>query len=629
MLLPTRHRLCAALALALTTQILTAQEPAIPGPNPQRVSTERLGETMQTLCAAPRFAGSESSQQATKYAAQVFAEAGLEVELAHYQCYLPRQISQSLFVESSDGDWQELNLFEQGYEQDPRTLSHHIPPMHGLTFAGSAEGKLWYAGYGTEREFAQLAKKHGDAIHGGVALVRYGALYRGLKVANAEKYGFSAALLYTDEEEDGAPRGKVLPEGPWRPSSGIQRGSVYNADGDPLTPGWAAVEGAPRIALEDAQGMVGIPSLPISSGNAARLRAGAGKKLGPLPSRVRMHVEQDPTPVAVTNVIGRVTGSTHPEEWIVIGAHRDSWGYGAIDNGTGSTVLLETARVIGKALADGWRPQRTIIFASWDAEEWGLVGSTEWVEEHLTDLRKHAVAYLNMDVVATGPDFRASCTPGLVESLEHGCASRGIPMPGGVGVPGGGSDHVPFLELGGIEVLAFGFHGGSGVYHSAMDTPYLIEEFLDPEYRHHAEAASFAVTMLDHLSKGNTTVDGRRRWLQQILAAADKLPQETTEQELVRLKVLHAAENFALRLYRDVEDIPTANAFRFARHFLPEGGRSFLWRSAGYGSAWFPDLQVSYGEEPQQDLVMSATALIDAFGNAHESLRKPSDPTGK
>jgi len=605
------------------------QDPLPASPDPLQVSTERLAETMQELCAAPRLAGSPGGHRAANYAASVFEQAGLTVEEARYLCHLPRQTGESLaFQGAEQGTWTELDLQERGFAEDPRTLRDHVPPMHGLSFPGSAEGKVWYLGYGTVFEFEKLQATYGEETKGGIALIRYGMLYRGLKVANAEDYGFAGALLYTDEEEDGAPRGKVLPDGPWRPPSGIQRGSVYNADGDPLTPGWASTADAPRIPLEDAVGLVAIPSLPISAANAALLRAGENKVLGPLPTRARLSVTQDATPVEIIDVLGRVEGKTHPEEWILVGAHRDSWGYGATDNGTGSTVLLETARVIGEAMAAGWRPDRTLIFATWDAEEWGLVGSTEWVEEHLGELREHAVAYVNMDVVATGPNFSASCTPGLVDSLGHACDSRGLPIPGGIGVPGGGSDHVPFLELAGVEVLTFGFHGGSGVYHSALDTPWLIEHFLDPGYLHHAEAAAFAVSMIDHLCREDTRLDGRKRWLQQILSAADGLPSATEGQELARLKLLHAAESYALRLYRDPAPSST-DSFRFARHFLPADGRSFLWRSAGYGAAWFPDLQSALTPATEARMQAAAGELVRAFERAQQELDTNKVPVGK
>jgi N-acetylated-alpha-linked acidic dipeptidase len=581
-------------------------------PNPAAVSAERLGATLQELCRQPRLAGSIESLAAISYVTQVFQDAGFEVQHAPYLCYLPRQTSQSLQVLVPGGDWQALDLREIGYPEDPRTLSNHVPPMHGLTGTGRAEGRLWYTGYGTENEFLELEKRFGrEAIQGGIALIRYGALYRGLKVANAENFGFAGALLYTNAEDDGRGKGAVLPDGPWRPASGIQRGSVYNADGDPLTPGWPALEHANRIRPSQAAGLVHIPSLPISSGNAARLLHGSERRLGPLDTSARLFVEQDPNLVEIQDVLGVLRGSSHADEWVIFGAHRDSWGFGATDNGTGTTVLLETARVIGKAYKEGWRPERTIVFATWDAEEWGLVGSTEWVEHHRTELLEKAVAYVNMDVAATGPNFSASCTPGLIATTSIACLSQGVKVPLHLGVPGGGSDHVPFLELAGVEVLNFGFHGGSGVYHSAMDTPFLVEKFLDPDYKYHKQAAEFAVTIVNHLSHGSAQVDGRRAWVQHILQALKRFPSETLEQQTAKLRLENATLRFALQLEKELG--AATDSFRFHRAFMPKTGRSLLWRSAGYGSAWFPEVLAALETDDKLQLEQAVSTILTAF----------------
>jgi N-acetylated-alpha-linked acidic dipeptidase len=558
------------------------------------------------------LAGSVESLAAIAYVAGIFEGAGFEVQRQPYLCYLPRQTAQSLQVQVPGGDWQALDLREIGYPEDPRTLANHVPPMHGLTGSGRAEGTLWYAGYGTENEFLQLEKLFGrEAMQGGIALIRYGSLYRGLKVANAEDFGFAGALLYTNADDDGNSKGAVLPDGPWRPSSGIQRGSVYNSDGDPLTPGWPALEHANRIRPDQAAGLVHIPSLPISSGNAARLLNGEKRRLGPLKNSARLFVEQDPNLVEIQDVLGVLEGSTHPDEWVIFGAHRDSWGYGATDNGTGSTVLLETARVVGEAYQKGWRPERTIIFATWDAEEWGLVGSTEWVEHHRATLLKNAVAYVNMDVAATGPNFSASCTPGLVAATSIACISQDIKVPSRLGVPGGGSDHVPFLELAGVEVLNFGFHGGSGVYHSAMDTPFLVEKFLDPDFQYHKQAAEVAVTLVNHLSAGSTLVDGRRAWMQHILRALSRFPVDNTMQESAKLRLENAALRFALQL--ETTDNGQADSFLFHRAFMPSVGRSLLWRSEGYGSAWFPEVAASLKSGDGKQLEEAVGAILAGF----------------
>lgn len=569
-------------------------------PDVALVSPEQLQATLRALCEQPRLAGSLEARAATAHVAEVFAAAGLQTRRDGYWCWLPRQTGQSLELAGAKDSWTALDLRESGFEEDPWSLRAQQPPMHGLTAAGTAQGRVVYAGFGTEAEFARLRELLGEELDGSIALCRYGALYRGQKVANAEAAGCAGALLYTDPQDDGAVRGPVLPEGPWRPSSGIQRGSVYNGDGDPLTPGRPALREAERIKPEDAVGLVGIPSLPLSWANARKLMAGNERELGALPTTVRITVEQERDLVLAENVIGVLPGSDRAEEWILIGGHRDSWGFGAVDNGTGSTVLLETARVLGEAVARGWQPRRTLIFCSWDAEEWGLVGSTEWVEHYREELREHAVAYLNLDVAASGPRFDARCTPGLVSALNAAAELEGLEVPSGLGTPGGGSDHVPFLELGGIEVMGYGFTGGSGSYHSALDTPFLVETHLDPGFVHHASAARLSVRLLTLLAGEAHPVDGVAGWLERAGRAAGQLPatddgQRALKEELVQV-LAAAGELWQKRSAASPKTLP----WRFHRAFLEGNQRSFLWRTDGYGATWFPELRAAWDNEARR-----------------------------
>lgn len=576
--------------------------------------------TLEALCAQPRLAGSAESRAAADYAAKVLEESGFRVERPRYQVYLPRQTGQSLAMIRPDGSREELGLNERGYAADERSLRQHVPPMHGLTHPGVARGRVVYAGFGTPEEFAALRAELGEELAGSIALVRYGGLYRGLKVANAAGAGCAGALLYCDADDDGAPRGTVLPEGPWRPESGIQRGSVYNGDGDPLTPGYAAVKGAPRVPLEEAQGLVPIPSLPVSWGTARRLFGAEERPPAPaaLEVSVELRVEQDPALVEIENVLGWLPGGQRPGEWVVLGGHRDAWGFGAADNGSGSAVLLETARVLGAAYRAGWRPDRTLLIALWDAEEWGLIGSTEWVEERREELLARGFAYVNLDSVAGGPDFGASCTPGLVEALRAACAAEGVGAPDSLGVPGGGSDHVPFLELAGMEVLGFGFGGGSGVYHSALDTPYVVEKFVDPDFAIHAAAARLAVRLAVALAAGGTRLDGVRGWTAQAIQAADALP----------LAQRHGSELSAAlaALHAEAERGGAAHPERFLRQFLPARAqaRNLLWRSSGYGTEWFPEIAqaLAQGHEPDAAL----RRVLDILQRARDFLGPAPDP---
>lgn len=605
------------MTLGILVLAACAQAPSAALPDPGAVRAERLRTTLRELCAQPRFAGSAGATHAADLAARTFAEAGFRVERPSYLCLLPRQTAQSLEVLEADNTWRALELAEPANPADPLTAAPAVPPMLGLCAPGVAEGPVFYAGYGTEAEFAELRERHGAACDGAIALMRYGLMYRGLKLANAEAAGFAGALLYTDELDDGAPRGATMPDGPWRPSGGIQRGSVNNAEGDPLTPGWPALADAPRLARAEAAGLVRIPGLPISQANASQLMGGAERALGPLPARVRLLVEQDETLQRVENVLGWIEGAERPDEWVIVGAHRDSWGPGAVDNGTGSSVVLEVARVLGEARARGWQPRRTLVLATWDAEEWGLVGSTEWVEQYARLLRERAVAYLNLDVVASGPNFGASCTPGLVAALRAACAEEGLTPPATLGTPGGGSDHVPFLELAGVEVLTFGFSGGSGTYHSALDTPWVVENFLDPEFLHHASAARLGVRLARLLADDETPVDGVRGWLRQAVRAAEEARASTAELQLARLELQVAALRAALAA-EQAADPPTEPAWRFARHFLPASApgepwqRSLLWRSAGYGSAWFPEGAEEHWSRARAMLAAAEQALRGA-----------------
>ena len=602
----------------LVTALLLAAFQSPSPPDPGAVSTERLAAGLRDLCRQPRLAGSPEAGWAAELAARTFEQAGLRVERARYRVHLPRQTGQSLVMVGRDGEREELELWESGYGADPDSRRGQVPPMHGLTGQGRVRGRVVFAGRGTAEEFAAL-RARGVELDGTVALVRYGGLYRGLKVDNAGRAGCIGALLYTDDEDDGSAKGDPLPDGPWRPHDGIQRGSVFNGDGDPLTQGWAALPEAERASWDEAVGLVTIPSLPIAMGNARRLFGDAGRpeETGLLDVEVELFVEQDRRPVEIENVLGWIEGATRPDEWIIAGAHRDAWGLGAVDNGTGTNVVLEAARVLGTALASGWRPDRTLVLATWDAEEWGLVGSTEWVEQHRAELLAKGVAYLNLDVVASGPHFGATCTPGMVDALTRACSAESVEVPGRLGIPGGGSDHVPFLELAGVEVLSFGFHGGNGTYHSAYDTPYVVEKFLDPGFRHHQRACSLLLRMLTDLGHADTRVDGLDGWSVQLLQAGSKLP---LEEELGK-RFQDAAQELrdAATRASDYE-----SPHRFLRFFLPDGSvraeRSTLWRSAGYASQWFPEIAeaLARGDDPTAATLAAEKRLLRAAASLAE-----------
>jgi N-acetylated-alpha-linked acidic dipeptidase len=377
----------------------------------------------------------------------------------------------------------------------------------------------------------------GVSVRGKIAVARYGRSFRGIKAREAERHGAVGLILYSDPADDGYVRGDVYPEGPMRNERGVQRGAVFNGTGDPSTPGRPSTLNARRIP--DAQmGVPRIPVIPVSYGNAAELLKGvrgAGVPqawqgglpfryhVGPGPVVARIAVETDAGPAPplkeIWNTFGRIPGSELPEQVVIVGAHRDAWGPGAADNVSGTVSVLEQARAVMEQVRAGHRPRRTLIFATWDAEEWGLVGSTEYVEEDSARLLRGAVAYLNQDVAAQGPAFGGGGSPSLRPLVRD--VARMVRDPSGTGSvyeawrrragiadsaevemgnPGGGSDFAGFYNHLGIPIADWGFGGPGGVYHSHYDTYAWMSRFGDPGFRRHAAAASVGAAMLLRLA---------------------------------------------------------------------------------------------------------------------------------
>ena len=390
--------------------------------------------------------------------------------------------------------------------------------------------------YGLIEDYAQLDSM-GVSVKGKIAIARYGRSYRGIKAREAERHGAAGLIIYSDPADDGYVRGDVYPAGPMRPSHGIQRGSVMNPNGDPSTPGYPSTANARRIPAADMD-VPHIPVLPISYGNAAELLRGLGGKsipqpwqgglsfryhVGPGPVQARIAVTTDATTnpyKQIWDTFGTIRGAEFPDEIVLVGGHRDAWGPGAADNVSGTVSVLEAARTIAEQVKAGRRPKRTIVFATWDAEEWGLLGSTEFVEEDSLRLSTSAVAYLNQDDVAQGPDFNGGGSPSLRALLRD--VAKEVPDPsrqGSVydvwrkraklaadtlepemGDPGGGSDFAGFYNHLGIPIMDWGFGGPQGVYHSAYDSYHWMSKFGDPKFEFHATNARIGAASLLRLA---------------------------------------------------------------------------------------------------------------------------------
>jgi N-acetylated-alpha-linked acidic dipeptidase len=410
-----------------------------------------------------------------------------------------------------------------------------------------------YANYGRVEDYEQL-ERMGVSARGAIVIVRYGGIFRGVKSKIAAEHGAVGCLIYSDPKDDGYFGGAVFPNGPMRPSDGVQRGSVEDlasGSGDPLTPGIGAVPGAKRLPLSDAAYLTKIPTLPISYGDAQPLLTALGGLMAPVdwrgalpipyhlggggatpaaPAKVHLKVAFNWDTKPLYDVIAKIPGSTFPDEWIIRGNHHDGWVNGAQDPISGMAPELEEARALGDLRKQGWQPKRTIIYASWDGEEPGLLGSTEWVETHEAELRQHAVAYINSD--GNGRGFLNMSGSHTLERFLN-CVARDIKDPeSGISVLkrrqalaisrgtgderrearergdfriaalGSGSDYTPFLQHAGIASinLGFGDEDQDGIYHSIYDDFYFYTKYLDTDFAYGRALAQTAGTAVIRLA---------------------------------------------------------------------------------------------------------------------------------
>ena len=502
---------------------------------------------LRVLTQAPHMAGTPEDKATADYVAQKFRDAGLETEVVEYKVWMnyPKEISVDITApagvemhgptrEHVDGD---------PYDNDPRV----VMPFSGMSPSGDAEADVVYANYGTPEDFEKLEKLKID-VRGKIVLVRYGHNFRGVKEFIAQEHGAAGVIIYSDPFDDGWRRGDKYPEGPWHPDTGVQRGSVgymFEFPGDPTTPGVASVPSLPeskRISPEQSAQMPKVPVTPLSYHDAWPILQHLGGPdsprewqgalpftyhVGPGPVRVKMHLLQDYQFRTLWDVIGRVRGSESPDEWVVAGNHRDAWVYGAVDPNSGTAAMLEAVHGVGELLKSGWKPKRTMIFASWDGEEEGLMGSTEWAEQHESELA-NAPAYFNVDVAVSGPKFGASAVPSLKQFLRD--LTKAVPSPKGgtvyeewqkvdqpaapleqspteaigdgrhipvasarsdvpVGDLGSGSDYSAFQQHLGVPSTDIGSSGPYGVYHSTFDDFAWFKKFGDPDFVYEQEMA--------------------------------------------------------------------------------------------------------------------------------------------
>jgi N-acetylated-alpha-linked acidic dipeptidase len=503
------------------------------------ISPADLDAWMQRLAARPHHVGSPWGRANAEWMRDLFTAWGFEARIETFDVLFPTPLERSL--EMTAPTYYRARLEEPALAADTTSdqLDEQLPTYNAYSIDGDVEGELVYVNYGLPADYEELAR-HGIDVRGKIVLARYGGSWRGIKPKVAAEMGAVGCIIFSDPAGDGFVHGDPYPDGGWRGRESVQRGSVADMPlhaGDPLTPGIAATPGAPRLPLSEAAVLTRIPVLPISAGDAEPLLRALGGpmapeswrgalplpyRLGAGPAKVRLVVRFDWSLQPAHDVVAVLPGAEFPDEWIVRGNHHDAWVNGATDPVSGMAALLAEAQAIGRLAAGGWRPRRTLVYAGWDAEEPGLLGSSEWAEAHADELRAKAVAYLNTDSLSRG--FLSLAGSHSLERLANE-AARDVADPATgvslfartraaalvaaeagerekiraradlrIGALGSGSDYTPFLQFLGIASLNLDTGGEDqyGQYHSIYDSLDHYRRFMDPDLSYVAAAAKVA-----------------------------------------------------------------------------------------------------------------------------------------
>lgn len=551
-------RLFLAAGLLLSSSAAVGQESRILGFGPSSArrqqslearilgfpSGERMAIYHRALTAEPHHAGTPANERTAEYIAARLREFGFDsVVLNRYEVLLPRPLERRVTLLTPER--YELKLNEPPLASDPDTRKPGaLPPYNSYAADGDVTGEVVYVNYGIPEDYRVLDSL-GISVAGKIVIARYGRSWRGIKPRLAAERGAVGCLIYSDPQEDGYAQGDVMPDGKWRPEWGVQRGSVMDMPlypGDPQTPGRPSKPGVERIPLSETPTLQKIPVLPISYGDALPILRHLGGPIaprswrgalpityhvGPGPARVRMRLRSDWSVRPIVNVIGVLKGSDQPEKVAMAGGHRDAWTFGGRDPVSGAVSLLETARGLGELARSGARPKRSIAIASWDAEEQGLIGSTEFGEEFADQLRQNLVVYLNRESYTAG-DFEAGGVHSLQPFINQ--IARAVRMPDGqrsiydawrstagpaqllergglpevrIGALGSGSDYTVFLDHLGIPSVNLGFESENGIYHSLYDTHWFYTRFGDPGFAYGERLAELVSLFLLRLANAD------------------------------------------------------------------------------------------------------------------------------
>lgn len=648
------------------------------------------------LTEEPHVAGTAEDYQTAQYVLAKFRSFGLGADLATYDVYLPYPVRAEFRLTRPvqfSGPTPEA-----GFERDKDSYaSNVIAPFHGYSANGQVSGQVIYANYGLPEDYEKLAAL-GVGARGKIVLVRYGRCFRGVKVRVAEEQEALGVLIYSDPADDGYMQGDVYPAGPYRSKTAVQRGSVqylFEYPGDPLTPGWAATATAKRLEPAAAINLPHIPSMPISYGDAGKILLHlAGPNVpkgwqgglpfayhvGPGPAEIELDVELDYQIRPIWNVIATIRGSEEPEKIVVLGNHRDAWAYGAVDPSSGTAVMLEVARALGQMMKEGYRPRRTIVFGSWDGEEYGLLGSTEWVEEHKNVLGNHCVAYINIDAAISGDRFGAGASPALRPLIQRIAGAVADPktqetvlsrwwqqqneekkkkvepdwtkldtLAVDIGDLGSGSDFTAFLDHLGVPSMSLNFGGAYGVYHAVHDNFFWMANFGDPAFAYHATLTKIAGLLLLDLTDGSLLpldVLAFARDAKKQIKNLQEVLKETDIEQQTRLDDVSAQANDWLGIAEDlrrlagVEGQLNAVEVQEVNRQLMTIERAFVsaeglpgrpWyrnlyvapgRYTGYAAEMLPGLRSHVNAKKWSELPKEETRLLRAMAAATEATRQ-------
>ena len=599
-----------ALALALTATV-SAQSPAQPilgfkDPAKQRaleaqfdakLNRDNLREWMKRMTARPHHVGSPYAKENAEFMAALFRSWGYETQLERFDVLFPTPKTRLVQLIAPETYTAKLNEPPLPEDATSGQVDEILPPYNAYSIDGDVTADLVYVNYGVPADYEVLAR-NGIDVRGKIVIARYGRSWRGIKPKVAAEHGAIGCILYSDPRDDGYGAGDVYPKGAYRNEHSVQRGSVSDMPlypGDPLTPGIGATQNAKRLDVANAPTLTKIPVLPISYGDALPLLRALGGAIapsdwrgglpiayhiGPGPARVRLKLEFDWKLAPAYNVVARMRGTDLADQWIVRGNHHDAWVHGARDPVSGMVALMEEARAIGELAKSGWRPRRTLVFAGWDAEEQGLLGSTEWVEHHLDDLKRHAVIYINSDSNGRGfldaggshtlarfvtevardvedPQRKVSVLERLraaelayARTAEERSAIRdraGMRLE----ALGSGSDYTPFLQHAGIASLDIGYGGEGeyGVYHSLYDSFDHYVRFGDPTFDYGVALAKTTGRMMLRLAnadflpfEASTAASTIAEYATEVTKLADSMRAETEDRNrLVREKAFELA----------------------------------------------------------------------------------------